>query len=76
MKKKLKKQFKNKINFAKNYNFKSIIVSEDTNDAIPLDYIPNDKQIKEIADKKSIKTLLLIDFTSDCETIYQAKEYA
>ncbi|HIP59042.1 MAG TPA: hypothetical protein EYH01_01275 [Campylobacterales bacterium] len=76
MKQKLKKQFKNKIDFAKNYNFKGIIVSADTNDAIPMDTIPNDLELKEIAKSNYIKTLLLIDFVADCDTLYQSKEYS
>ncbi len=76
MKKELKKHFKNKIKFAKNYNFKGIIVSKDTNDAMPLEHIPNQEQLKEIAESHYINTLLLIDFTENCETFYQTKEYA
>lgn len=73
-KKELKKHFKQKILFAKNYNFKGIIVSRDINDVIPLDTIPSQIRLEEIANKNSIKTLLLIDFTEDNETFYQAKE--
>ena len=76
MKKELKKHFKYKIKFAKEYNFKGVIVSKDINDAIPLEDIPTIKQLEEIADKNCIKTLLLIDFVKNHETFYQSKEYA
>ncbi len=76
MKNKLKKQFQNKINFAKDFCFKSIILPAETNEPIPLDFIPDEKEIKKIANKNSIKTLLLIDFIDNNDTLYQLKESA